>query len=734
MSRCISLVLMLSIAIPAIAATPLREDTATTIKVGPFSDPADSSAETSLTIQKADVRLSKNGGNMAAASADQGASDAGAAHDELGYYDIALDATDTSTVGSLKVMITESGALPVRQEFEVVPIAEFDSYEYAPDGGRIWFVAEAGDGGSDANPGTRALPLLTGQEAVDQAAEGHSIYFKTGTYDGQIVVPIDKPLHLYGDGNTSILTYETAAQYDPVLEVNADSSSVCKLRIVSTGSGQGFATSPGVSEDGYPVVVKNLLLEDVEIVGQWDGMYTVHGEGHVYRRVHCTGTFDAINTSESTRLVIEDSLFSSDGSYGSNPDRAWVAGATTARVLGTRFEVVRGDTFTNSAVVGILAGDLASVKPTIIDLYSCIVSVQGGSGTGPVHAFVIPTQAVVNMHGGLTSMVNIGSGDYAHVLIGDLATEPSSVQFWGTRFNAPLVAFEGTGAGEVARHDQNIVDIKTRAELALPVAAPASNGGLPTVDANNRIAGMQGTINTLDGLGTPQTGDSFAIASHVTHGNAAIKTALDLKASQSSVDDVPTTAEFNARTLAAASYGTAQPGDAMALTAGERTALMLVMVGEDTGETGAADGSAAQLAGQAIVDVIEDLEGQIEPAANVINTDVVDNLVFKLSSRRDGRVWASRPLRLTRGEKATAWIDPTALSGGRSLDNVTGAASDNAELTLVDSGLSRELGVLVVEVEDSDDVDPGDTYEVTFTLHPHGAQTIKAGLVVEIID
>lgn len=35
---------------------------------------------------------------------------------------------------------------------------------------------------------------------------------------------------------------------------------------------------------------------------------------------------------------------------------------------------------------------------------------------------------------------------------------------------------------------------------ALPNATPASNNGLPTVDANNRVVGIQGTKNTLDSL------------------------------------------------------------------------------------------------------------------------------------------------------------------------------------------------------------------------------------------
>jgi hypothetical protein len=60
----------------------LREDTVVTVKLGPFVDSTDgATAKTGLTIQKADVRLSKNGGDMAAASADQGSGDAGAPHE-----------------------------------------------------------------------------------------------------------------------------------------------------------------------------------------------------------------------------------------------------------------------------------------------------------------------------------------------------------------------------------------------------------------------------------------------------------------------------------------------------------------------------------------------------------------------------------------------------------------------------------------------------------------------------
>lgn len=95
----------------------LKQSTAATIKLGPFLDDADGkTAETALTIAQADIRLSKNGGDIA-----QTNNAAGATHDELGYYDVPLDTTDTNTLGRLKVAVSESGALPVWQDFMVVP-------------------------------------------------------------------------------------------------------------------------------------------------------------------------------------------------------------------------------------------------------------------------------------------------------------------------------------------------------------------------------------------------------------------------------------------------------------------------------------------------------------------------------------------------------------------------------------------------------------------------------------
>ena len=57
----------------------------------------------------------------------------------------------------------------------------------------------------------------------------------------------------------------------------------------------------------------------------------------------------------------------------------------------------------------------------------------------------------------------------------------------------------GTLCGKSSTSGVVIVGVTVAFEQ-LPTAAPGSNGGLPTVDAGNRLAGMQGTLNTLDEL------------------------------------------------------------------------------------------------------------------------------------------------------------------------------------------------------------------------------------------
>ncbi len=102
----------------------VKQSTAYTFRIGPFLDETNGfTQETALTIAKADIRFSKDGGDFIPLNA----AESGLTHDEAGWYILAIDTTDTNTLGSLIIAIHVSGALPVWVEYEVVPADVFDT-------------------------------------------------------------------------------------------------------------------------------------------------------------------------------------------------------------------------------------------------------------------------------------------------------------------------------------------------------------------------------------------------------------------------------------------------------------------------------------------------------------------------------------------------------------------------------------------------------------------------------
>lgn len=102
---------------------PLRQSTAINLVLGPFVNETDGrTAETALTIAQADVRLSKANGSYA-----QKNDATSATHLENGEYSVPLNTTDTNTLGRLKVLVNEAGALPVWLECWVYQANVYDS-------------------------------------------------------------------------------------------------------------------------------------------------------------------------------------------------------------------------------------------------------------------------------------------------------------------------------------------------------------------------------------------------------------------------------------------------------------------------------------------------------------------------------------------------------------------------------------------------------------------------------
>jgi hypothetical protein len=101
----------------------LKQSTARAIAFGPFLDETDGkTAEVSLSISQTDIRIKKTEGNWAQKNAAQLL-----LHEENGWYEISLDATDTATLGEMVVAVHKPGALPVWDKFMVVPTNVYES-------------------------------------------------------------------------------------------------------------------------------------------------------------------------------------------------------------------------------------------------------------------------------------------------------------------------------------------------------------------------------------------------------------------------------------------------------------------------------------------------------------------------------------------------------------------------------------------------------------------------------
>jgi len=133
----------------------LRQSTSVDVGIGPFLDSGDGNTqETALVITQPDIRLKKNGAAWAQKAAAQTLT-----HEEFGWYEVTLDATDTNTLGILLVAIHETGALAVWAAYMVLPAEVWDAL-FAGSGVGIRADVRTWLGASIPTPGTAGVPLV----------------------------------------------------------------------------------------------------------------------------------------------------------------------------------------------------------------------------------------------------------------------------------------------------------------------------------------------------------------------------------------------------------------------------------------------------------------------------------------------------------------------------------------------------------------------------------------------
>lgn len=211
----------------------LRQSTAVDLAIGPFVDATDGvTAESGLTITQPDIRLKKNNANWAQKNAAQTLT-----HEENGWYEVSLDATDTNTVGRLVVSVQESGALPVWHEFYVLEETIYDAL----------FAASATGALPVSTGGLTAASVATGAIdadalAADAGTELAAAVWSTATAGLTVAGTIGKALvDVAGaigaiKAKTDQLTFTTANKVDATIQAAGDFAQAAADKVWSTGT------------------------------------------------------------------------------------------------------------------------------------------------------------------------------------------------------------------------------------------------------------------------------------------------------------------------------------------------------------------------------------------------------------------------------------------------------------------------------------------------------------------
>lgn len=576
-------------------------------------DAAGANVAPSSAFEAADLRIYRRAYN-AANSATQRSSASGVTmtspFDSLtGYHDVDIDLTDNTDAGFyapgyIYTVVLSPDETVDSQTITGVVLAKFEIV--TP--GRIWaliggtvnerggrIIHWAPSGGSSSNPGTRDQPLDTHANAESAATAGRdTIYMLAGTSTTAISVS-KTGLILDGDGDTSFVDVSGGGA---ALTVTHDTT-VRNMR----ARGSHSATGVGIVASS----TRNVTLERVLANGTLDGIqFNTATNGRV-SDCRVTGTFDGMVFS-SSQLIVENSTFDTDGTYNvATPARALVGtGAGTTVVLNN---VKATTTCTNAHTAHraalVIGGGSSGEKASAV----CIgcnfrTTSTSGSATGKVSGIAFADGTSTPIHatlgGGSIVTANAGSGNTYDI---DANVSGSCIAVDGvatdrSKWNGTANIFEKPTAGSGTNQILLTSGVARANDASGNAVAPAATA-LSTATWTVTIAGrIDAAISTRAAPGAQMDLVNAPNATAVS----AIQSGL---ASQSSVNDLPTNAEFAAALPANfAAMGISASGHVSRVTLVDTTTANTDMRGTDGANTTTPDNAgiaAAQAAAETAV-------------------------------------------------------------------------------------------------------------------------------------
>jgi hypothetical protein len=524
-------------------AIALEQATARTLKSWQFLDATDAvTPETGLTIQKADVRLTLADGNIVAANADQGASDAGAPHDELGKYDLSLDATDTATRGRLVVTISKSGALPVEVECEVLSRSAFQA--------RMGLDQLRHDGSSDTDSGT-AL-----KTAVEALVYGDTLYVGPGLFDlGTSAITQPAGTKVIGSGE-DVTTITSNSSGSIVWKIAVGGYTLTdRMTINNTAAAAAAFGATGAGER------LGCHLRHLKLFGASDAFYYAAGGATAWFLDHVTAE------SEFDAFILQ-----------SGPHKAWL--------YNCHFRSVANDTFNAAKCIGASGG-----AENVVNIYAFDCSFDARDGSTQTTGVSVNT---INAHLYLTrcSVHVSGSANIASVSQAGFATSITCVD---CEFDRSLQV------GTVTDRATVVAKLPTKDYLTGTDNADGDPQEV-TGDVGGKVLG--GGSGTIAGTGARADLPDAPNPTAVEAIQAGLGTESKQDTAQTSLNDIPNNAEFAAAFPANfAAMGINVSGHVSRVTLVDTTTTNTDMRGTDGANTTTPDNAgigAAQTAAESV--------------------------------------------------------------------------------------------------------------------------------------
>jgi hypothetical protein len=237
------------------------------------------------------VRLSKNGAAFAQKNDGTAAS-----HDENGWYTVDLDATDTGTLGRLKLAVNESGALPVWLDFMVIAQEAYDAkVNGTGDGMRADMRAINGDltngnnatlslkqidiSNSDAAP---AINVSSSGRGISVSSADEGVYVGSSSNHGIFVSAFGTAMLLVGTGSNKGL-HVIGGNTGHAVQIQGGSTSGNGIDISTTdGDGiraEGANDGAGLSLTGGAFGGHGIRAEGGSTSGNGIDISTTDGDG-----------------------------------------------------------------------------------------------------------------------------------------------------------------------------------------------------------------------------------------------------------------------------------------------------------------------------------------------------------------------------------------------------------------------------------------------------------------------